>query len=357
MSMKIKSLPAHDGDCFIITFGEGEDIKNIIIDGGRRKPVLKRLKEELHFIQGKNQSVDLLIVTHIDEDHIQGILKLFEDDKVDKSIFKQVWFNSKENLTSFFDGEEKQDERLLIEDKSNGNISYKQGISFGKLLHNLNLTSFKLITAGEKLEIGGAVIKVLSPEENALNRLHKDWEKEFPSEIIDGENVSDNDSRDYKESIGNLMKNRFKEDRDIANGSSIVVSIEYQKKKLLMLADSFPSVVLRNICKLYPDEKDRNFDLIKIAHHGSKFNTNDELFNFIKCKRYIVSTNGKTHGFPTKEALARIIVSSFNHSASKTSIYFNYPQIFESMFCQEEMIKYNFECVNLGNNTDDFLEV
>ncbi|QWG36726.1 ComEC/Rec2 family competence protein [Bacillus mycoides] len=357
MSMKIKSLPAHDGDCFIISFGEGDDIKNIIIDGGRRKPVLKRLKEEVNCIKGKNQSVDLLIVTHIDEDHIQGILKMFEDYEIDKSIFKQVWFNSKENLTSFFDGEEKEDEKLIIEDKSNGNISYGQGISFGKLLHNLGLTNQRLILAGEELEIGNAVIKVLSPNEKSLKRLHQEWEKVFPSETIKGENVSNNDSRDYKETIEDLAQKSFKEDNAIVNGSSIAFSIEYKNKKVLMLADSFPSIVLENLNKFYPQEQSRNFDLIKISHHASKFNTSDELLNFLKCKRYLVSTNGKTHGFPTKETLARIIVSSYREKSSKTYIYFNYSDVFEQIFYEKEMLEYNFQCIHMGNNKEEFLEV
>ncbi|MED4010016.1 hypothetical protein P4606_05030 [Priestia aryabhattai] len=357
MTMQIKSLPAHDGDCFIISFGRNGDVKNIIVDGGRRKPVLKRLKEEIEIIRKKKQNVDLLVVTHIDEDHIQGILKLFEDNQIDKSIFKNVWFNSKENLTDFFDGEEKEDNRLIIEDKTDGNISYKQGISFGKLLHDLGFSNKELILAGSEFKIGDAVIKVLSPDEQSLKKLHTEWEKLFPSDATKGENVASTDDKDYEKSIEDLLKNTFKEDKDVVNGSSIAFSIEYEGKKLLMLADSFPSIVLKNLKKVYSEAHEREFDLIKISHHGSKFNTSDDFLNSIKCKRYIVSTNGKTHGFPKKETLAKVIFQNYKCNSSKTSLYFNYPDIFEQVFCEDEMEKYNFQCLHMGHNKEDFLEV
>ncbi|WP_245998214.1 ComEC/Rec2 family competence protein [Siminovitchia terrae] len=355
--MRIKSLPAHDGDCFIISFGKDGDIKNIIVDGGRRKPVLRRLKEEIELIKRKKQNVDLLIVTHIDEDHIQGILKLFEDNQIDKSIFKNVWFNSKENLTSFFEGKEKEDTRLIIEDKTDGNISYRQGISFGKMLHNLGFSNQELILAGREFEIGDAVIKVLSPNEQSLKKLHTEWEKAFLNEATKGENIASKDDRDYEKSIEDLVKNTFKEDTDVINGSSIAFSIEYEGKKLLMLADSFPSIVVKNLQKLYPEEHERKFDLIKISHHGSKFNTSDDFLNSIKCERYIVSTNGKTHGFPNKETLAKIIFFNYKGNTSKTYLYFNYPDIFEQVFCEDEMKNYNFQCLHMGINKEDFLEV
>ncbi|MDA2036723.1 MBL fold metallo-hydrolase [Bacillus cereus] len=355
--IQIKSLPAHDGDCFIISFGENDDRKNIIIDGGRRKPVLKRLKEEINLIEQKGQKIDLLVVTHIDEDHIQGILKLFEDVTVDKTSIKKVWFNSKENLTKFFDGIEKEDENLVIQDKSDGNISYKQGISFGKLIHDLKLSTYELILEGKQLQIGEAIIKVLSPNEEALKKLHLEWEKVFPSEATSGENVASNNQKDYEKSIEELTSYKYKEDKDVVNGSSIAFSIEYKDKKILMLADSFPSIVVENLNKFYPKKEERVFDLIKVAHHGSKYNTSEEFIEFVHCKNYLVSTNGKTHGFPKKETLSKIIVSSQQKCRCETNIYFNYPDVSSQIFSKEEMERYNFQCLYIGNNKEDILEV
>ncbi|MEH7159342.1 ComEC/Rec2 family competence protein [Neobacillus drentensis] len=357
MSIHIKSLPAHDGDCFIISFGEPGSIKNIIVDGGRRKPVRKRLKEELDLIKTNNQKVDLLIVTHIDEDHIQGILKLFETDEVDKTIVEKVWFNSKENLSIYFNGQEQLDEKLIVSNKHNdGNISYQQGISFGKLLHVLGLSDKNLVFGGQVFSLGEAVIKVLSPDIKDLEKIYKDWEKEFPSVVSDGETISSKDT-DYGQTIEQLILKPFKEDTQLSNGSSIAFSIEYKGKKMLMLGDSFPSTVIKYIRAFYLAEKEKvKIDLTKVSHHASKFNTNYEFLNLIDCKNYLVSTNGKSHGLPNKEALARILETSKTGNV-KTKLFFNYPDYFSYIFSEKEMETYNFECIYLGTEKEDQLEV
>ena len=44
-------------------------------------------------IKDNNQKIDLLIVTHTDDDHIKGIIKFIEDDTLNNYI-QEVWFNS-----------------------------------------------------------------------------------------------------------------------------------------------------------------------------------------------------------------------------------------------------------------------
>ena len=74
---KIEMLPAGHGDCLWIEYGSKEDPFRILIDGGTTG-TYKRLKKRLENLSEEDRKFELLIVTHIDADHIAGILKLFE---------------------------------------------------------------------------------------------------------------------------------------------------------------------------------------------------------------------------------------------------------------------------------------
>src|SRR4051812_5727438 len=100
--MIIKFLKAQNGDCSIIRYTDTSGSKrNIIIDAGLDATYFDpatitfgELKTEIDDIKAHEENIDLLILTHIDNDHICGFLKLFEMDTEVSGIIKKVWFNS-----------------------------------------------------------------------------------------------------------------------------------------------------------------------------------------------------------------------------------------------------------------------
>ena len=88
--MKIKFLKALNGDAILISFKEGEQSRNILIDGGmpatyiqkgrNGKPIYGELKDTIDAIKEHGEKIDLLILSHVDDDHIGGVLKWFEKD-------------------------------------------------------------------------------------------------------------------------------------------------------------------------------------------------------------------------------------------------------------------------------------
>ncbi|HJE03674.1 MAG TPA: MBL fold metallo-hydrolase [Aliarcobacter thereius] len=83
--MEIKFLKANNGDSIHISFGN----KNILIDTGTGATYLSKpngrpqngeLKSLINKLQSKNEKIDLLIITHWDDDHIGGVLKWFKED-------------------------------------------------------------------------------------------------------------------------------------------------------------------------------------------------------------------------------------------------------------------------------------
>lgn len=99
--MKIKFLQAGNGDSFLISFLENDIPRNILIDGGIEQTyyssstnVNGELYLEIDSIRQRSESIDLLILSHIDNDHICGLLKWFELDNNAHELVKNVWFNS-----------------------------------------------------------------------------------------------------------------------------------------------------------------------------------------------------------------------------------------------------------------------
>src|SRR5262245_29356076 len=78
---------ARKGDCLLLHFGAKDAPGHIMIDGGPKNVYKPHLKPRLDQIRkarglGKNDSlpVDLLMVSHVDDDHIQGILDLTKEE-------------------------------------------------------------------------------------------------------------------------------------------------------------------------------------------------------------------------------------------------------------------------------------
>lgn len=69
--MKLKVFFAGDGDCLLLSSGDGH---HALIDGGRSTPFRRHAWPLLQTLE----TIDLVIVSHIDADHISGILWLME---------------------------------------------------------------------------------------------------------------------------------------------------------------------------------------------------------------------------------------------------------------------------------------
>jgi len=99
---------ARQGDCLLLHYGTKDRPGLVMIDGGPRGVYGEHLKPRLHAIRkahgldaNKPLDVDLLIVSHVDDDHIHGILdltkELLEARRERQPQFVQVssfWHNS-----------------------------------------------------------------------------------------------------------------------------------------------------------------------------------------------------------------------------------------------------------------------
>ena len=87
--LEIRIEKAFNGECIWLHFGE-EKKTNIIIDSGPAMFV-NGFREVIETIKNRNEKVDLLIFTHIDNDHILGFNNYIKNN--DCSIIKKIWLN------------------------------------------------------------------------------------------------------------------------------------------------------------------------------------------------------------------------------------------------------------------------
>lgn len=326
MIFNVNLLPARYGDSLWIEYGEVGNPSIVLIDGGTagtRTDILRMIDampEERH--------IELLVVTHIDRDHIEGILSLLETDNLDFTI-GEIWFNAwnhlpGNDLLEIFGAE--QGEKLSAAILKHG-ISWNTHFGHRAVVHQTELQP--PVIQLEK----GLKITLLSPTPENLEALKPVWIKElrkanldpgFGLEILEELEEPEDLSAEFERfgeglpDIEKLFEEKFEEDRAAANGSSIAFLAEFQGKRVLFAADSFPSVLLRALNQLSDDKIP--IDLMKISHHASAKNTSPELLEKIDCKKYAISTNGSISHHPARVTVARVI----KLAGEGTELLFNY---------------------------------
>ena len=95
--LRIDMLPAAQGDALWIEYGDEHSPKRILIDGGTKGSWKEGLRARIEGLPAADRHFELLIVTHIDADHIDGALKLLQDETLGTS-FGDVWFNGWRHL-------------------------------------------------------------------------------------------------------------------------------------------------------------------------------------------------------------------------------------------------------------------
>ena len=83
MECTIKALNVGCGDAIVIRYyGNDEKYHNIIIDGGYMKKYEDTLQPEIEAIRNrKDECIDLWCITHVDLDHLGGVIKFIRDKK------------------------------------------------------------------------------------------------------------------------------------------------------------------------------------------------------------------------------------------------------------------------------------
>jgi hypothetical protein len=359
MIFSLDVVRARKGDSLILHYGDKNDRRMVLIDGGPKSVYTPHLRPRLEQIKkarglGKMDplTIDLMMVSHVDDDHIQGILDLTKE-LINAQMNSQpqlvqvlgLWHNSFENIigqtpkeltaafTSQFgpastNGDPPAD--LTIEPKDPSltetdvlaNLKVLASIQQGaQLRSDCERLDFplnpefkgKLVLAkkkGKAIELdAGLKFTVVGPmpdELAALHAKHQQWLKDLKKK---GQTPKDVLSAYVDKSVPNL--------------SSIVVLAEADGKSILLTGDARGDKVLEGLELVGRLKKGGKMkvDILKCPHHGSQNNVEQEFFERIIADHYVMSGNGE-HGNPERETLEMLLAARGNE---KYTVHLTYP--------------------------------
>jgi len=328
----IELLPATYGDCILIEYGQIDQLKRILIDGGTGG-TRHAISSRFAVLEEHDRNLELMVITHIDRDHIEGTLRILEQETLSFGI-RDVWFNGWKHLQEQFDAEEA--------------FGAEQGeyVSAAILKHGLEWNNdfeghaVVIKSDGQLPTImlpGGMKLTLLSPSAKSLRDLSPVWIKDLKKEGLIpgfGEVVNEVIAEGEDEAFGSespdvdqLNQLPFDEDHSEANASSIAFIAEYGGRRVLFLGDAQPSQIYESLKKIQPQGKIK-IDLCKISHHASRGNTSPSLLELLDCRYFAISTNGSNYYHPHQETIARII----KRSSPGVTLYFNYRTDHNSMW-------------------------
>jgi hypothetical protein len=317
--LRLEALPAKSGDCLWLEYGEPGAGRIILIDGGLKGSFTyldRRIRKAIRARGTQGLHIDLLVVTHIDTDHINGILKLLAQTTYPLT-FGDIWFNGRRHLRSDVLGVAQGDQMtaLIRDNQLPWNRAFDGGpavISSHAPLPSITMRDGLKLTllgpTGERLrELGAmwpAVVEEYDREEGTPTR---------PADMLGPRNV-----------WPPVWEATTASDDSVTNGSSIAMLAEYGGASLLLTGDAFAEDLAQSLRKLREDlhltQVPLPVSLFKLPHHGSAANVSQDLLRQVACRTYVISTDGVAHAHPDHQALLRIL----RYNDGEPHLMFNY---------------------------------
>jgi glyoxylase-like metal-dependent hydrolase (beta-lactamase superfamily II) len=320
MIFTLEALQAKHGDSLLLHYGTTTDPKLIVIDGGPRGVFDISLRPRLEQIKARRSPekplpIRMMMVSHIDEDHISGILDLtdalLEQQNDEKQLLCNIttlWHNSFDEILD--NNEVKAISASLnsvVKLSAAGDVSFPPSLFRDKhsaavaasvpqgrrlrgnaealaLLQNDPFEKLVILPADNKpLDIDGNLkLTVLGPSQPRLEKLQSDWNSKL-------EKIKQKEAAAARALAAEFI------DNSVYNLSSIVVLVEADNRKMLLTGDGLGADILEGLKEagLLHDGETLHVDLLKMPHHGSIRNITKEFLTTITADHYVISANGR----------------------------------------------------------------
>ncbi|MFH9978953.1 ComEC/Rec2 family competence protein [Streptomyces sp. NPDC017179] len=338
--ISVEALPAAHGDCLWVEWDDGPHRRRMLIDGGPggTRDLPAALAARFRQQPEDQREFDLVVCSHIDDDHIVGLLPLLTAPPKN-FLAREIWFNSFEHTGPADTLGVRSAERLA------------EVLRERRLPWNTATGGGPIVVPGQErlpvFRLRGLSLTLLSPWPEQLSRLRTDWRgKAAARPERDVLRAPAAPTAFDARHLAELAARPYRADRAPANGSSIAFLAEHPDgSRVLFAADAHADVLVRSLRRLwhgngYP------VSLVKAPHHGSAHNVSAGLVAAIECRDWLFSTDGgrgharrtragrSTH--PAPEAVARILLRNaagedrprephttlwFNHSTPSTRRY------------------------------------
>ena len=317
---RLHVLPAGRGDALVLDYGTADAVSRVVIDGGVGKTA-----DPLAEFLGPAPKIEMLMITHIDNDHIAGALKMLEQ-RLNEPTIDDLWFNGFRHLptSSLESMGPVEGERLTT-------LIVDRGLAWNA---NPTFAGRAVMTGGDSSPAvaslpGGLSCTILSPGREQLVQLRRKWVYAVDKANLNPATLAPEEplkppgrlERMGPVDVEKLAAQESPLDNKEANGSSIAVLATWAGRTALFTGDAHADVLIDTLNRWLGPDGTLEVDVFKLPHHGSKANVTNELMARVKAKCYVFSSSGEGRSqHPNDQAVARVIVSS----AAPRTLAFNY---------------------------------
>jgi beta-lactamase superfamily II metal-dependent hydrolase len=357
--MKLHVIQARFGDCLLLEYGEGSNHAFMLIDGGPSHNYDEQLKPALLQLLNGHNSLHDIVVSHVDNDHIVGVLDLLtalqkEQDKGGTPFLSvgQLWFNTFGNTIGTQDIEKRMGDinkvaavnGVQMQAASVALNGIKEGSRVLLRTKNLNIPvnadapgGFYLAAKNNPvINRSNLAITVIGPTAANLKKLQEEWEawvKKNEQQIAAGKYT--------REVAANL-------DRSVPNLSSIVILVKGEGRSILLTGDCRSDHLQQGLIETGLSADGRfHVNILKVPHHGSMRNASKTFYEQVTADTYIISADG-TNGNPDTDTLSWILKPALaagrkiklvftNETPSTTAFLQQYPPVnWEAQFLPKD---------------------
>ncbi len=318
-AITVELLRGAYGDALWIECARAGRPWRMVVDGGPPQAA-SALAARLDAVPPGERVIDVVVVSHIDSDHIGGMFPLLVRNDL---VIGDVWFNGLPQLP--------QDHESSTRSVAEGEdlVELLTGVTSGNPLPwNRVVGGRALMTDGDRAFrelplLDGPRITLLSPTPRRLRALRRMWKRAMTCvHRGESEEVGPITPLEPLADLHAVAAADTANDTSIPNGSSIAFLLEHRGASCLLAADAFPSVLEGALWALVNARGGRplSVDAVKLPHHGSEKNVGRRLMTLVSTKHFLISTNGERFGHPDDVSLARAVTGG----GRGTTLWFNY---------------------------------
>ncbi|HET8798943.1 MAG TPA: hypothetical protein VFO89_14715 [Thermoanaerobaculia bacterium] len=349
--MKVTIFQSASGDCVLLSAGSGRSETHVLVDGGMGESYTQHVGKAI----SRLPHLDLIYVSHIDGDHIGGVLRMI-DDAFDWKLYRYrlkknvkhpkpksaepppmrgIWHNAFHDQIPD-DAGAVEDMALMLAEAGNVHDAYRDAairsqeyalsipqalrlserIGIRQLGLKVNQGRGKLLMARRNqrpVKIGPMTFTILAPFAKDLEKLRSEWKQWLDSAAgkketrrLRARSVEDAKSivlSSFAEIEGELIEasKRIGDPSSVTppNVASLMAYVEEDGKTVLLTGDGLAKTVLDGleVARIIPKGGSLHVNVLKVQHHGSINNVDFDFARHVTADHYIFCGNGG-HGNP-----------------------------------------------------------
>lgn len=280
--LAVLSFPGNKVRIVYCSAGQGDEtliqkgFTQILIDGSRKGRALSCLQKHVPFF---DRQIELMIVSHPQTDHFGGLSDVIKKYRVMSFVYNGIRGESQEW---------EEFSKLVLEEGA----------------------EIEAVATGDEIMAGGMKLKVLWPEKRMMVKDGKDG--------LDGKDGYNPNNPNNLNNLNNSFVLGVATSGEL-NSGAVVMDFSYGDFNALFTGDigeeeesEMVKMANNGYNGLNPFDHSNhsdhlfNFDILKVAHHGSKYSSSLEFLKAIRPALAVIEVGKNSYGHPTAEAMDRL---------------------------------------------------